>query len=365
MAVLGRPARAGGPTVAGPAVAGPAVAGADVAGRASRHTTPVPALPDTLRVEVAAVGELRCAMCLARCRPPVNRLTGAMSLATFRGLLDDLPGLRELTLQGMGEPLLAPNLVDMIRYAKSRGVRVAVDSNGTLLYRDRAEELVEAGLDRLRVSLDGADPQGFDGGPEGAHFGPVLENLAGLVAARRAAERDTPGVRVVFVATPQNVAQLPDMVALLGGIGVAEVRVQYLSPLVDELDPDGVLYREPLMDGLCAVPVEPPAAPARLDPELAVKAFAEARLAAEEYALDLRLPESGAPDTARGAIHEIAHETAHETGRGTARDSAYVTCDGVVRRCCGGEPEMDGPPLGRLGDRTFADLWAGLADHPA
>jgi hypothetical protein len=159
------------------------------------------------------------------------------------------------------------------------------------------------------------------------------------------------------VATPQNVAQLPDMVALLGGIGVAEVRVQYLSPLVDELDPDGVLYREPLMDGLCAVPVEPPAAPARLDPEQAVKAFAEARLAAEEYALDLRLPESGPADTARGAVHG--------NGRGTARDSAYVTCDGVVRRCCAGEPEKDAPPLGRLGDRTFADLWAGLAERPA
>ena len=315
---------------------------------ATRHSRPVPAVPDSIRVEVAAVGDLRCAMCLASCRPPVNRLTGAMSLAMFRGLLDDLPGLRELTLQGMGEPLLAPNLVDMIRYARSRGARVAVDSNATLLYRDRAEELVDAGLDRLRVSLDGADPQGFDGVPEGAHFGPVLENLAGLVAARRAADSDIPGVRVVFVATPQNVAQLPDMVALLGGIGVAEVRVQHISPLVDELDPDGVLYREPLMDGLGAVPVESLPAPTPLAPELATKAFAEARQAAEEYALQLRLPQPGEPDA-----------------REAARDTAYVTCDGMVRTCCGGEPEGDPVSLGRLGDRSFADLWAGLATRPA
>ena len=312
-----------------------------------------------MRVEVAAVGDLRCAMCLARCRPPVNRLTGAMSLAMFRGLLDDLPGLRELTLQGMGEPLLAPNLVDMIRYAKSRGVQVAVDSNATLLYRDRAEELVESGLDRLRVSLDGADPQGFDGAPEGAHFGPVLENLAGLVAARRAAERDTPGVRVVFVATPQNIAQLPDMVALLGGIGVAEVRVQHLSPAVDELDPDGVLYREPLLDGFGPVPVEPPSAPTRLDPDLALKSFAEAGLAAEEYGLDLHLPSSGAPDPAHGPQH---HDSA-PYGDTALHDTAYVTCDGQVRTCCGGEPEADNLAPGRLGDRTFADLWAALANR--
>jgi hypothetical protein len=142
---------------------------------------------------------------------------------------------------------------------------------------------------------------------------------------------------------------LPDMVALLGGIGVAEVRVQHLSPAADELDPDGVLTREPLMDGLGPVPVEPPAAPAHLDPDLTAKSFREALLAAEEYGLDLRLPEPGAPDPARP-----------DRAPG---DAAYVTCDGVVRVCCGGEPERDTPPLGRLGDRTFADLWAGLSER--
>jgi hypothetical protein len=137
------------------------------------------------------------------------------------------------------------------------------------------------------------------------------------------------------------------MVALLGGIGVAQMRVQHVSPAVDELDPDGVLYREPLIDGLGGVPVEPPAAPARVDPGLAVKSFTEARLAAEEYGLELHLPEPGAPDPARAARQE----------------TAYVTCDGRVRTCCGGEPEAAEVPPGRLGDHTFADLWTALANR--
>ncbi len=285
-------------------------------------------LPPSLRVEVAAVGDLRCAMCLARCRPPVNRLTGAMTLTMFRSLVDEAPGLRELTLQGIGEPLLAPNLVDMIRYAKARGVRVAVDTNATLLYRDRAEELVEAGLDRLNVSLDGADPQGFDGAPDGAHFGPVLENLAGLVAARRAAQRGTPAVLVLFVATPQNIAQLPDMVALLGGIGVGEVRVRHASSRLARLDPDGVLSQEPpLVEGTVRVPVEPQRP---VDPVLAAKAFAEARLAADEYGLSVNLPHPDPevdidPDGRFDAECDLDGQT----------PTVYITSDGLVQTCCG------------------------------
>jgi hypothetical protein len=301
---------AGGATVtSGSMVAG----GTTMAGRMGLAA----ALPESLRVEVSAIGDLRCAMCLVGCRPPVNRLTGAMTLAMFRSLVDEVPGLRELVLQGIGEPLLAPNLVDMIRYAKARGVRVAVDTNATLLYRDRAEELVEAGLDRLYVSLDGADPQGFEGVPDGAHFGPVLENLAGLVAARRAAQRGTPAVLVLFVATPQNIAQLPDMVALLGGIGVGEVRVRHASSRLARLDPEGVLYQEPpFVEGMLRAPVEQPGP---LDPVRAAKVFAEARLAAEEYGLAVTLPDPD-PD-AQADVDDTA-------------DAVYVTSDGVVQTCC-------------------------------
>jgi MoaA/NifB/PqqE/SkfB family radical SAM enzyme len=202
-----------------------------------------PPLPTALQVEVTSACNLRCAMCLVRYRPPVNKLAGAMPFATLRRLVDDVPGLRRLTLQGLGEPLLAPDLLDMIGYAKSRGVRVGFNSNATLLSRARADELVAAGLDWLHVSLDGADAGTFESIREGASFDRVVANLAGLVEAKRAAGSATPWLRVVFVAMRRNVAQLPDLVALLARIGVNDLRVQNLSHSFGDTDPAGA-YRE-------------------------------------------------------------------------------------------------------------------------
>src|SRR5689334_25347695 len=102
---------------------------------------PVPPLPQAIQVEVTSACNLRCAMCLVRYRSPVNKLAGAMPLAVFESLLDQMPQLSQVTLQGLGEPLLAPDLLPMIRSAKRRGIRVGFNSNATLLSRARAAAL--------------------------------------------------------------------------------------------------------------------------------------------------------------------------------------------------------------------------------
>jgi radical SAM protein with 4Fe4S-binding SPASM domain len=305
---------------------------------AARRVELTPPLPTALQVEVTSACNLRCAMCLVRYRPPVNKLAGAMPLDLLRQLVDDVPALRQLTLQGLGEPLLAPDLLEMIGYAKSRGVRVGFNSNATLLNRARADELVAAGLDWLHVSLDGADAPTFEGIREGADFERVLANLAGLVAAKRAAGSATPWLRVVFVAMRRNVAQLPELVALLAGIGVSELRVQNLSHSFTDTDPAGA-YRE----------IREYAADQALwtgaDRRAADRAYAAAGRVAAAHGVALRLPEAVAST---------------RSGCGWPWDSAYVTSRGVVQPCCMvmGDDRMS---LGRLGEQSFGEIWAGPA----
>ncbi|MFS8479142.1 MAG: SPASM domain-containing protein [Micromonosporaceae bacterium] len=304
-----------------------------------------PPLPPELQVEVTSACNLRCAMCLVSYRPPVNKVSGAMPPEMFAGLVDSLPDLRRLTLQGLGEPLLSPYLLDMVRRVKARGIVVGFNSNATLLSRRMAGELVAAGLDWLHVSLDGASAATFEGIRAGADFDRVVANLAGLVAAKRAAGSATPWVRAVFVAMRRNVAELPDLVRLLAGVGVDELRVQNLSHTFSDTDPAGryagirwFTAREALW------------AEAGGDADAVRRAFQAARAAADEHGLLLRLPRLvPRPPSARA-----------DSGLGCTWpwDAAYVTSAGVVQPCCMVMGD-DRIALGRLDERSFPEIWYG------
>lgn len=112
-----------------------------------------------------------------------------MSLATFERLLAELPDLAEVVLQGLGEPLLTPDQVPMVRVATERGEAVGFNTNATLLTPRRARELVEAGLDWLCISLDRANAPTYEAIRDGATFDRVItppsRRRGGAGAARR------------------------------------------------------------------------------------------------------------------------------------------------------------------------------------
>jgi len=59
---------------------------------------------------------------------------------------------------GIGEPLFHPRTVEWVAQAKAAGARVELITNGTLLTEKRSRQLIDAGLDLLWVSIDGASP---------------------------------------------------------------------------------------------------------------------------------------------------------------------------------------------------------------
>ena len=94
-----------------------------------------PPLPRALQVEVTGACNLRCPMCLVRYRPTLDRATASLSFAAFREMVDAVPDVEEITLQGLGEPLMAPDLFRIIEHAAARGIRVGFNTNATLLTR--------------------------------------------------------------------------------------------------------------------------------------------------------------------------------------------------------------------------------------
>lgn len=97
---------------------------------------------------------LSCEHCYAAaaCEPAPGELSAAEGMA----LLDDLAdyGIPVVLFSG-GEPTMRPDLPELVAHAADRGIRPVLSTNGTLLTRDRVEELVDAGIAYVGVSVDG------------------------------------------------------------------------------------------------------------------------------------------------------------------------------------------------------------------
>jgi radical SAM protein with 4Fe4S-binding SPASM domain len=298
-----------------------------------------PATPTDLQVEVTGACNLRCKMCLVSYRPALSKRDGALGYEDYMALLDALPGLRRLTLQGLGEPLLAPHIFDMVGHAAARGIEVGFNTNAMLLTRQRSDRLVGAGLGWLHVSLDGATADTYEAIRGRGRFRRVVANLRELVAARAAARTASPRIQVNFVAMRMNYRELPALVDLSAEIGADRVWVQNLSHSFDDTDPSGAYGG-----------IREFAAGEALGPsDEALSVFDRARERAAARGLDLRLPELAAGGPPPG-----------EPGCTWPWDSAYVTHDGVVQPCCMvmGSDRIE---LGRLSDGNFLDIWHGPA----
>src|SRR5436853_5397648 len=87
--------------------------------------------PTFLQIEPVGQCNLRCQMCPIQFRrdgPPYGP-PAFMDFTVYTRLIDQLPNLQELHLQGLGEPMMHPRFADMVAYAARRGVRVSTNSN--------------------------------------------------------------------------------------------------------------------------------------------------------------------------------------------------------------------------------------------
>lgn len=124
-------------------------------------------------------------------------------------IIDDR--LRSIKLQYHGEPLMSPHLAKMVKYAKEKGVvEVMFNTNGVLLTEDLAIQLIEAGLDKIIFSVDGASADIYENirqGPKGpikGLFDRVVKNIKFLRDERDRRGLLKPIIRVQAVYQAKN-----------------------------------------------------------------------------------------------------------------------------------------------------------------
>ena len=266
-----------------------------------------------LRVSVTEKCSLRCTYCMpAEGLPAIPRhdLLTPAEIGRLVGIGYRL-GIRDVRFTG-GEPLMRADLAEIVRHTRAAapGVRISMTTNAIGLDK-RVGELVEAGLDRVNVSLDTVDR---------AHFADLTRRdrlpqvLAGIQAALGAGLSP---VKLNAVLMPETLAGATDLLAWAVEHGC---RLRFIEQMPLDADQswarDQLVSAQRLLDvlgarfGLTPVGREDPSAPA------------------EEWAVD------GGPATV-GIIASVTRSFCGDC------DRTRLTAEGTVRSCLFGNEEVD------------------------
>ena len=117
-------------------------------------------------------------------------------------------GLYGIKLNDRGEPLLHKNIVEFVKYAKNKGlIDVYFNTNAMLLDEQVAEALIDAGLDRISISMEGYTKDVYEHYRVGGNFEKVKANIACLRELRTKKNSQTPKIRIQSVRLPEVVAE--------------------------------------------------------------------------------------------------------------------------------------------------------------
>jgi MoaA/NifB/PqqE/SkfB family radical SAM enzyme len=178
---------------------------------------------------------------------PLGRMTEATFAEILRGVQSFTPR-PSLFFGGFGEPLAHPHLLPIISAARAAGVEVELITNGILLTETVARTLVEVGVRRLWVSIDGATPESYADVRLGDALPLVIENLTRLKALRARSESQGPNLGIAFVAMQRNIADLPEVIRLGKRLGADQFSVSNLLPHTAEMRAQ-ILYARSLDGG--------------------------------------------------------------------------------------------------------------------
>jgi radical SAM protein with 4Fe4S-binding SPASM domain len=167
---------------------------------------------------------LRC----IHCRASATELSAPSDLSTeaARGIIDQIAEVSTpiLVLSG-GEPLFRSDVFQLARYGTDKGLRVALATNGTLVTRHVARMIVDSGVQRVAISLDGADAvthdtfRGIPGAFEAAIAG--FRNLKNLGMS----------VQINTTIARHNASQLPQVLELAKSLGADALHTFLLVPV--------------------------------------------------------------------------------------------------------------------------------------
>lgn len=293
-------------------------------------------LPETLRMvawEVTRSCNLSCVHC--RASSLHGPYEGELDTENCFLLIDQIAELgKPVVILTGGEPLLRTDIYDVASYGDRKGLRMVLATNGTLVTEAVSRRMIESGIKRVSVSIDGMDAASHDA------FRRVPGAFAGAMAGIKAMKNTGLEFQINTTITRDNLHQIKDILNLSIGLGAAAHHIFLLVPTGRGKD---------LADQ--AITAE--------DYERTLEWFHE-----ESLQCPIQLKATCAPHYFR-IHHQRKKETAqksefqsplHAMTRGCLGGISFcfISHTGQVQPC--GYLELD---CGQIKERRFADIWRG------
>ncbi len=192
----------------------------------------------------------RCIFCewfspLVKNRRPQVTNSDSLNVDTYRKLVGQLSelGTKVILIGNIEEPFLDDQLIEKIKYTKQHNLKCFVITNGSLLTRENAEELVKLKLDYLNVSLNAGTAQTYPKihTTETEETFHRIVTMVSLIDQIKVNEHSIfPQIRLSMVVCNRNYSDIPKFVKLAKEIGVKSVLIKrFISitkEIVDELE---------------------------------------------------------------------------------------------------------------------------------
>lgn len=169
-----------------------------------------------------------CNLHCIHCRATATELSSPLDLPTSKAkdIIEQIAGYASpiLVLSG-GEPLYRQDIFELASFATNKGLRVALATNGTLVSPEVAQKIVDAGIKRVSISLDGAD----------AHTHDTFRNIPGAFEAAVQGLRNLKQlgmqVQINMTVARHNAEQLPSVLELAKNLGADALHTFLLVPV--------------------------------------------------------------------------------------------------------------------------------------
>ena len=163
-------------------------------------------LPIRLWVETSSRCNLKCRLCINK-DMPIN-MKGDMDFKLYKKIIDEVKDyVFDVNLFHRGEPLIHPQIVEMIKYAGKNNIKTRLHTNGVLLTPELSMKLITSGLNLISFSFDGYTRSTYEKNRVGATYENTLGNIIDFLKIKKELNSRTPFTNLQVMEFDEEISQ--------------------------------------------------------------------------------------------------------------------------------------------------------------